>query len=161
VVNSDEGFELLFNRPAPNELAWEVSSLMRPFPAGLMTGVGLLVADPAYADSEVRKLFTRSAYHGLVVWSWQQATLAAGLDRQLERTDLPPAVRVELQQARRALWTRIEAEKAQANSELWSWRFADGRYELVPFGAGAGDVDESNAAQLWSTVFLALKPPRP
>ena len=30
---------------------------------------------------------------------------------------------------------------------------------MVPFGAGRQDVDESNAAQLWSTVYLAVRPP--
>jgi hypothetical protein len=29
----------------------------------------------------------------------------------------------------------------------------------VPFGQGGGHVDESNAAQLWSTVFLGVKRP--
>ena len=53
----------------------------------------------------------------------------------------------------------IGAARAVRNSELWSWAYRDGRYRIVPFGAGKGDVDESNAAQLWSTVFLALRPP--
>lgn len=159
VVNSDEGFALMFGRPSPAALSQAVAGVMRPFPAGLMTGVGMLVADPAFAPAKEQRLFTRNAYHGLVVWSWQQALLAAGLDRQLQRTDLPPAVRAELVAARRKLWAGIEANRQVANSELWSWAFADGRYKVVPFGAGAGDADESNAAQLWSTVFLALKPP--
>jgi hypothetical protein len=159
VVNSDEGFELMFGRPSPAALSRAVADVMRPFPAGLMTGVGMLVADPAFAGPETQKLFTRNAYHGLVVWSWQQALMAAGLERQLQRTDLPPAVRAELVAARRKLWAGIEANRQVANSELWSWAFADGRYKVVPFGAGDSDADESNAAQLWSTVFLALKPP--
>jgi hypothetical protein len=43
---------------------------------------------------------------------------------------------------------------------LWSWAFRNGRYQVVPFGAGKADVDESNAAQLWSTVYLAVQPPQ-
>lgn len=159
VVNSDEGFELLYGTPAPETLAWEVEALMRPFPAGLMTPIGLLVADPVYADAKEKALFTPTAYHGLVVWSWQQALLAAGLARQLKRTDLPAPVRAELDAAQKTLWAAIGRDKVVANSELWSWAYTDGRYKIVPFGAGKGDVDESNAAQLWSTVFLALKPP--
>jgi len=158
-VNSDEGFNLLFGRPDPAALSWEVAGLMRPFPAGLMTDVGLLVATPTYADAGERAPFTRNAYHGLVVWSWQQALLAAGLDRQLARTDLPRKVRAELVRARTTLWAAIDAGKAVSNSELWSWTFRDGRYQIAPYGAAAGDADESNAAQLWSTVFLALKDP--
>jgi hypothetical protein len=70
-------------------------------------------------------------------------------------------VRSELLAARRKLWAGITASKSMANSELWSWAYADGRYKIVPFGAAEADADESNAAQLWSTVFLALKPPKP
>jgi len=29
---------------------------------------------------------------------------------------------------------------------------------VVPFGAAAADVDESDAAQLWSTAYLAVRP---
>ena len=161
VVNSDEGFNLLYGKPDPASLSWEVAALMRPFPAGLMTRVGLLVANPAYADADEAKLFTPSAYHGTVVWSWQQAVLAAGLDRQLKRTDLPAPVRAQLVRARKTLWAAIETDEAKgiSNSELWTWAYKDGGYQIVPFGAVAGDADESNAAQLWSTVYLALKDP--
>jgi len=159
VVNSDEGFELLFGTPDPATLSWETAAQMRPFPAGLMTPIGLLVADPVFADAQEKALFPRSAYHGEVVWSWHQALLAAGLQRQLQRTDLPASVRAELEAAQKTLWTAITRGKAIANSELWSWTYADGGYKIVPFGASKADWDESNAAQLWSTVFLALKPP--
>ncbi len=53
----------------------------------------------------------------------------------------------------------IKVGREVQNSELWSWAFADGRYQVVAFGAGKQDVDESNAAQLWSTVYLAVQPP--
>jgi hypothetical protein len=46
------------------------------------------------------------------------------------------------------------------NSELWSWSFNAGHYRVAPFGAAVADADESNAAQLWSTVYLAVKPSR-
>lgn len=159
VVNSDEGFELMFGHPDPVTLDREVAAMMRPFPAGLMTDIGLLVANPAYGTPQDKALFTRSAYHGLVVWSWQQALLAAGLDRQLQRQDLPPKVRANLAMARQTLWRAIQAHRDMASSELWSWAFEDGHYKVVPFGVGAGDADESNAAQLWSSAFLGLKPP--
>jgi hypothetical protein len=161
VVNSDEGFALMFGDPPPDLLDRAVAALMRPFPAGLMTDVGMLVANPVYGTQADRARFTRNAYHGLVVWSWQQALFAAGLDRQLQRTDLPAGIRARLVAARRALWQAIEAHKDMESSELWSWAFEQGHYTVVPFGAGAGDADESNAAQLWSSAYLALKPPVP
>ncbi|MGK6319067.1 hypothetical protein [Sphingomonas sp. DT-204] len=159
IVNSDEGFALLFADPAPADLDTFVGAIMRPFPAGLMTDVGLLVANPALAGGEVQARFTPAAYHGTVVWSWQQALLAAGLERQLARRDLPAATRKRLEAAQARLWRAISATRAVQSSELWSWAYEGGRYRVVPFGAGKQDVDESNAAQLWSTVYLAVRPP--
>lgn len=160
IVNSDEGFALLFGRPSAADLDTYVGAIMRPFPAGLMTDIGLLVANPAYADATAQARFTPAAYHGAVVWSWQQALLAAGLERQLARADLPAATRTRLTTAQGALWRAIGAGKAIRGSELWSWAYRDGGYRIVAFGAGKADVDESNAAQLWSTVYLAVQPPK-
>ncbi|MET0307360.1 MAG: hypothetical protein ABW023_01525 [Sphingomonas sp.] len=160
ILNSDEGFELLFGHPSAADLQTYVGALARPFPAGLMTDIGLLVANPALASSEVQDRFTPAAYHGAVVWSWQQALFAAGLERQLARKDLPPATRAVLRDAQAKLWRAIQATRATQSSELWSWAFEKGRYKVVAFGAGKADVDESNAAQLWSTVYLAVQPPR-
>lgn len=159
VLHSDDGFALLFGNPDAAALDRSVAAIARPFPAGLMTPVGLLVANPAFAARDVQARFGPNAYHGTVVWSWQQAVMAAGLDRQLARTDLPPATRAKLVALRTDLWRAIEAAGAVRTSELWSWAYRDGGYRVAPFGASSGDADESNAAQLWSTVFLALRPP--
>ncbi|HEY7887756.1 MAG TPA: hypothetical protein VIC29_05975 [Steroidobacteraceae bacterium] len=160
VMHSDEGFLLLFADPEPQALDDIVSALMRPFPAGLMTGVGMVVANPVFCAPALQKLFSRNAYHGTVVWSWQQALFAAGLAHQLERHDLPAGVRADLVKAQRVLWSGIEATRSMQNAELWSWSYEAGRYQLRPFGSSAADADESNAAQLWSTVYLAVRPPR-
>ena len=160
IIQSDEGFALLFADPSPADLDIYLGAIARPFPAGLMTDVGLLVANPALADPQVQARFTPAEYHGAVIWSWQQALLAAGLERQLRRTDLPGPTRARLLRIQAELWRVIGAARQVANSELWSWAYRDGRYQVVPFGAGRGDVDESNAAQLWSTVYLAVQPPR-
>lgn len=159
ILHSDEGFDLLFGHPSAAELDTYITALMRPFPAGLLTDIGLLVANPALAGAEVQARFSPAAYHGVVVWSWQQAVFAAGLERQLARMDLPAATRARLADAQAKLWRAILAARSMANSELWSWAFEDGRYKVVAFGAGRNDVDESNAAQLWSTVYLAVQPP--
>ncbi|EGY01900.1 lipoprotein [Nitrospirillum viridazoti Y2] len=160
VLHSDEGFEMLFGHPSPAALDAAVEATDRPFPAGLMTGIGMLVANPAYAPAPVQDLFPRTAYHGTVVWSWQQALTAAGLARQLTRTDLPATTRTKLTRMQTALWQDIEAAKGVQNSELWSWDYRDGHYVVAPYGAAGNDADESNAAQLWSTVFLAVQPPK-
>jgi hypothetical protein len=155
VLNSDEGFALLFLDAAPAEVERAASTLTRPFPAGLLTDVGLLVANPAYAPDEFEPLFDRGRYHGTVIWSWQQAVLAAGIERQLDREDLTAAARAALLQARSHLQAAIAAADALRGSELWSWSQVDGHYRAEPFGQRQEDETESNAAQLWSTVWLA------
>ena len=160
VMQSDEGFLLLFADPEPQALDRIVSTVMRPFPAGLMTGAGMVVANPVFCGPALQNLFSRNAYHGTVVWSWQQALFAAGVARQLERHDLPAAVRADLIKAQQLLWSAIEATRSMQNAELWSWSYGAGHYQIRPFGSATADADESNAAQLWSTVYLAVTPPR-
>jgi hypothetical protein len=159
IVHSDEGFELLFGNPSPSALRQALTAIMRPFPAGLLTEVGVVVANPVYATATIQSQLTSSAYHGTVIWSWQQAVLAAGLQRQLQREDLPSSVKQLLRGAEMQLWSAIRAAHTLRNSELWSWTFASGRFHIAPFGAKAADADESNAAQLWSTVYLAIPDP--
>jgi hypothetical protein len=159
VMHSDEGFTLLFGKPTPAQLDRAVGTLTRPFPAGLMTPIGMLVANPVFAQREVQDRFSNTAYHGTVVWSWQQALMVAGLERQLARTDLTASLRSRLIDARTRLWSAINAAGELRSSELWTWSFANGCYRAEAFGARRTDVDESNAAQLWSTVFLALPQP--
>lgn len=160
VMHSDDSFVLLFTSPDAAYLEQAALRLLRPFPAGLRTPIGVVVANPAFAPCPLQRgLFTSDHYHGTVVWSWQQAMLAAGLRRQLAREDLPERARALLTSAEAALWAVIGAGEAHRDSELWTWGVADGGFERVPFGARRGHHDESNAAQLWSTVYLAVRAP--
>lgn len=160
VMHSDDGFVLLFGRPDAEELDRIAGRLLRPFPAGLRTPVGMVVANPALAgDPEVAPLFTRDHYHGTVVWSWQQAMLADGLAWQLLRDDLPPETHARLREAQAALWEAIETTAELRRSELWSWTVEDGQMVPRPFGQGSDHKTESNAVQLWSTVYIAVRPP--
>lgn len=160
VMHSDDGFDLLFGDPPEERLRGAAERITRPFPAGLRTDVGILVANASLAgDEELRALFTPDHYHGEVVWSWQQALLAAGLRRQLARDDLTADVRAELERAQVDLWEVIEATAEQRRAELWSWRVEEGRIVAVPFGQGGTHLSESNAVQLWSTVYIGVRPP--
>ena len=159
VMHSDFSFALLLSQPPSALLEREVRNLMRPFPAGLMTGAGVVVANAAHAADSLRPLFGVDRYHGAVVWSWQQAMTAAGLAHQLTRSDIPPSTRAVLLQAQQALWQVITDTRTVADSELWSWAWVDGRCEVRPFGPISATADESNAAQLWSTVYLGVRPP--
>jgi hypothetical protein len=159
VMHTDSGFALFLSDPSPNYLESVAEEITKPFPAGLRTAVGLVVANPVFGDETVRAKFTQRDYHGTVIWSWQQAMMAAGLRRQLQRSDLPVATRQKLAEAEQVLWYAINSLKAQSAGELWSWQAKDGTEILAHYGQGKGDLDESNAAQLWSTVYLAVRPP--
>ena len=162
VMHSDFSFALLLSDPPAARLAGELKTLARRFPAGLMTDAGLVVANGVFvADPELRQRFGADRYHGAVVWSWQQAMVAAGLARQLQRSDLPQALMDELRAAEALLWRAILATREVADSELWSWAYSvDHGFRVQSFGPLCVTADESNAAQLWSTVYLAVKPPQ-
>ncbi len=160
VMNSDDGFALLFTEPNEQDLLNSIKVLLRPYPAGLLTPVGMLVANPTYADAALQPYFSNQHYHGEVVWSWQQALFAAGLERQLLRSDLSQYAKVQLRQAQKRLWQTIHKAKEMNNAELWSWSVTNGQYQLESFGQRSGDKTESNAAQLWSTVYLAISSPK-
>ncbi|GJI88923.1 hypothetical protein [Duganella hordei] len=159
VMHSDLGFALMLQEPPAAMIERELSAIMRPFPAGLMTSVGMLVANAAYADAVLRPLFGPDRYHGAVVWSWQQALLAAGLARQRRRHDLPASTHAVLAGAEAILWPTIHATQALGSTELWAWGWRDGACHMKAFRSDSAGADESNAAQLWSTVYLAVKPP--
>jgi hypothetical protein len=157
VLHSDTSFLLMFGAPAPGLLAALVNATMRPFPAGLWTPVGILIANPAFADPSLQASFGKQAYHGTVIWSWQQALLAAGIRKQLERTDLPAGTRHLLKSAQATLWSSIDRSRNLQTAEVWSWAIENGRYRTEPFTPpGRRRTDEANAAQLWSTAFVAL-----
>ncbi len=160
VMHTDDGFVLMFGSPSAEYLTQVAGRLTRPFPAGLLTPVGIVVANAVFvSDAKIRDLFSRDAYHGAVVWSWQQALLAAGLQRQLARTDLPAPTRAALEAAQKTLWDVIEANAAQRTGELWTWTTTSKQIVFAPFGQDASHADESNAAQLWSTVYLGVHRP--
>jgi hypothetical protein len=118
-----------------------------------------VVANPVYATPAVQAKMSRTAYHGTVIWSWQQAVLAAGLQRQLRRPELPLSLKKRLRTAQVQLWSAIRAAHTVRNSELWSWSFVNDQFQVAPFGTNVADADESNAAQLWSTVYLSIPDP--
>lgn len=159
VMHTDEGFALLFGHPDEEALAALAGHLRRPFPAGLRTPAGIVIANPVFcADPAERAAFGPDDYHGTVVWSWHHALLAAGLARQLERADLAPRTRALLGEAESALWGVIRGAEPGRARELWSISVEEGKIVPRPYGH-PGAADESNPIQLWSTVFLALRDP--
>jgi len=171
VMNTDDCFRhFLLNTTNQTQLTAFVNqtanNILRPFPVGLSTPVGLLVANPAYGGDPVYAAnFTRSDYHGTVVWSWPMAMMAAGLQRQLGRctsTDTPApdfcsngVVRSNVMAAYNHLWDLIDANAADLGSEVWSWRYEGGAFTVEQLAALS--PTESDIRQLWRLTFLAVK----
>ena len=85
--------------------------------------------ESVFADATLQRQLGRTAYHGTVTWSWQQALLAAGLERQIARSDLPADTSKRLRAAHERLWSVIAKTRELRASELWSWRYVNGRFE--------------------------------
>ncbi|KAH0843248.1 glycogen debranching enzyme [Fonsecaea pedrosoi] len=192
VQHSDSSFRVFFvnaSSSTPEAEAQETrfinataNSLLRPFPAGLMTPQSMIVANPALSGSDVLIAnFTNAAYHGCVVWSFQLSMMAKGLERQLARCNATnstasssaasrPAwcgissVYNNVVRAYNALWDSIDANAAQLQGEVWSWTFNNrtGDFVTTPLGVlppppGVGAGTESDIRQLWSLTFLAVR----
>lgn len=176
VVNTDASVRILFLNGTNQERLTEylnntAHSILRPYPAGLMTPVGLVVANPAMSGNEVMmQNFSNSAYHGSVVWSWQLVAMASGLEKQLDRCNSrsPPhfcndeVVYRNIKDAYNALWDSIEDNKELLSDEVWSWKYEDGRFKHASLGSlppppGVDGVAESDIIQLWSLTFLAVR----
>ncbi|KAL5113366.1 hypothetical protein ACEQ8H_008759 [Pleosporales sp. CAS-2024a] len=168
VMNTDDCFRHFFlNATNQTQLSaflhQSATHILQPFPVGLSTRVGLVVANPAYTnDASYAAGFSQRDYHGTVVWSFQLAMMAAGLGRQLGRcsTDDVPDFCSDSQlynkvvSAYSSLWDTIDANRAQLSSEVWSWSYNGGQYQAVSLGAITST--ESNIRQLWSLTFLAV-----
>lgn len=159
VMHSDEGFLLLFNEPSEEILLEVAEKLMTPFPFGLQSDIGMIVANPAFSPEKMQKFFTPRHYHGTVVWSWQQAMMAAALRRQIERKDLTHFTRDKLEVAEIRLWEMISRTQRYRTSELWTWRTERGGMAYAAFGHNEGDHAESNPNQGWSHAYIGVRPP--
>jgi hypothetical protein len=174
VMNTDDCFRhFLLNTTNQTQLTRFLNStannVRRPFPAGLMTNVSILVANPAYGnDSVYAANWTNNAYHGTVVWSWQLSMMAKGLELQLSRcgsSDVPEfcndtVVYGNVKTAYNLLWDSIEANKEHLSTEVWSWTYRAGTFEYIDLGAlpppEGQSPTESDIVQLWSLTFLAV-----
>ncbi|KAK0387669.1 hypothetical protein NLU13_3914 [Sarocladium strictum] len=176
VMNTDDCFRhFLLNTTNQTQLtsflSQTASHILAPYPVGLSTDIGLLVANPAYGDNPVYSAnFTNAAYHGTVVWSWQLAMMAAGLERQLSRCEASKSapdfcddkkVHGQVLKAYNRLWDIMNNNTAQLSSEVWSWKYEDKKFKAIPLGElpppPGSSPTESNIRQLWSLTFLAVK----
>ncbi|GJE96208.1 hypothetical protein PsYK624_124020 [Phanerochaete sordida] len=183
VLNSDMGFNLVYGTNVSREFLQHVVDALQPYPAGLLTNIGMLVSNPAYDSNRTNiDVLNRAAYHGTVVWSFQQGLMASGLARQLALCNAtndapsagfaptlsePPAwcddagFVQSLGDAQDRLWTAIEGARSELNTEVWSYAFdnATGTFAVADLASLSPDGTESDAIQLWSYGFLGLVDP--
>ncbi len=155
IPNTDGSFRLFLGDPPRKDVEEILKLLELEYPVGLMTAVGPVVANAAYSRDPVHhRELDRQGYHGAVVWSWQSAMMQAGLARQKERY---PELAPRLDAAIARLQKAEQQAGPLATSELWTHEVVEGEWKAAPWGGqAAAGGDESNAAQLWSTVYPAV-----
>ncbi|OSC99924.1 hypothetical protein PYCCODRAFT_1513135 [Trametes coccinea BRFM310] len=185
VLNSDMGFNLVYGANVSRAFLQHVLDALQPYPRGLLTDVGMVVANPAYdSNATMIDVLNRAAYHGTVIWSFQQGLMAAGLARQLalcpsnNSTDAsnvdtyptparPPSWCADapfvqsLRAAQSRLWTAIRGAQSEIYTEVWSYAFdnATGTFGVADLASLSPTGTESDAIQLWSYGFLGLLDP--
>ncbi|UPX12893.1 uncharacterized protein EKO05_0003426 [Ascochyta rabiei] len=88
-MNTDDCFRHFFlNTTEQTQLSAFLNQtadhILKPFPVGLASDVGLFVANSAYTgNATFAANFSRGDYHDTVVWGWQLAMMGSGLGRQL------------------------------------------------------------------------------
>ena len=139
VMTTDPGMWLLLERQAGAREAELLKPFLLPYPVGLfIDGVGLAVANDAYAPPAVWQLFERDLYHSpRVVWGREVNVLLAALATR----NHPGAI----DSVRTAV-----ARSGLQYAELWSYKFENGTLRPVRYGS-ASDV------QLWTLTDLAVQ----
>lgn len=148
VMNTDDCFRhFLLNTTNDAQLTPylnnSATNIRRTFPAGLMTDASMIVANPAFGGAPVyAHNWTTGAYHGTVIWSWQLAMMAKGLELQMGRCQTTPApafcadnsVYDNVKAAYNTLWDSIDANKQYLSGEVWSWIYRNGHFDVTPLG---------------------------
>ncbi|EKM58475.1 uncharacterized protein PHACADRAFT_193593 [Phanerochaete carnosa HHB-10118-sp] len=183
VLNSDMSFNLVYGSNVSQVFLQHAVDALQPYPKGLLTNIGMVVSNPAYDSNRTNiDVLNRAAYHGTVIWSFQQGLMASGLARQLSlciatnevptahfalALSEPPAWCADdafvqsLKDAQSRLWTAIEGACSEINTEVWSYSFNNesNTFEVADLASLSPDGTESDAIQLWSYGFLGIIDP--
>jgi hypothetical protein len=139
VMSTDPAMWLLLGRQDSTRETELLKPFLLPYPIGLfIDGVGLAVANDAYAPPAVWQMFERDLYHSpRVVWGREVNVLLAALATR----NHPGAI----DSVRTAV-----ARSGLQYAELWSYKFEHGTLRPVRYGS-ASDV------QLWTLTDLAVQ----
>jgi hypothetical protein len=143
-VNTDPAMLLLVDSLGPERVHELIEPVLRPYPVGLLVDdLGPLVANDAYAPTDVWEQFRKDAYHSpTVVWGRDVNILLAGLARQ--RAHGVPA-----DSAVHRISDAVDRSGLR-HAELWSYRIDNGRLAPIRYGS-------SSDVQLWSLTDLAVQ----
>src|SRR6266581_1914852 len=139
VMSTDPGMWLLLARQSPDREAELLRPFLLPYPVGLfIEGVGLAVANDAYASPAVWQMFERDLYHSpRVIWGREVNVLLAALATR-NRPGAIDSVRTAV------------ARSGLQYAELWSYKFDGGAMRAVRYGS-------SSDVQLWTLTDLAVQ----
>lgn len=180
VMNTDDCFRHFLLNTTGNQdqltafMNQTANNIRRTFPAGLLTGAGMIVANPAYGQDPVyASNWTSGAYHGTVIWSWPLAMMAKGLEQQLGRCETVNSsvshshhahIRIpnfckdatvydNVKTAYNTLWDSIEANQAQLSQEVWSWTYDGSNDTFVPTPLGVMPPPPGTSSQTGMLYF--------
>jgi hypothetical protein len=139
VMSTDPGMWLLLARQDSARDAELLRPFLLPYPVGLfIDGVGLAVANDAYAPPPVWQMFEHDLYHSpRVVWGREVNVLLAALAAR-NRPGAVDSVRTAV------------ARSGLQYAELWSYKFENGTLRPVRYGS-------SSDVQLWTLTDLAVQ----
>jgi hypothetical protein len=162
VVNTDPATRLFLEplRGVEGRDLRDIQPLVLEYPVGLLvTGLGPLVANDAYASAQIWANFRRDHYHSpRVVWGREVNLLLLGLTNQInasfdESGSLKePALESYVRALHEGLVRTLTAveQSGLKHNELWTYRIQDG--ELIPLRYAV-----STDIQLWNLTDLAVQ----
>ena len=141
VMSTDPAMWLLLERQDDARESELLRPFLLPYPVGLfIDGLGLAVANDAYAAPAVWEMFERDLYHSpRVVWGREVSVLLAALAQG--GRNRPGAI----DSVRSAV-----ARSGLQYAELWSYKFEGGVLRPVRYGS-------SSDVQLWSLTEIAVQ----
>ena len=139
VMSTDPGMWLLLERQEAERENELLRPFLLPYPIGLfIDGVGIAVANDAYASPAVWDMFARDLYHSpRVVWGREVNVLLSALAPR-HRASAIDSVRSAV------------ARSGLQYAELWSYKFEGGALRSVRYGS-------SSDVQLWTLTDLAVQ----
>ena len=157
IQHSDLSFLLLYGQNVKKEAIVATVQALQPYPRGLLTNAGMLVANAAFSwnDSDA-ETFSNRAYHGAVAWGWQQGMMAAGVGRQLA-----------LCGAGSSSLESVTVSSAPSNGTEGQPKWCSDRQLVLALHAAQGRLWDAIAGskdvlytEVWSPVFQPPKQPR-